>query len=156
MHNHSPGELLLCTHCHVDKFFFQLSLCLWQGSVVQFIVCPMIADSQLLAILFVFILFGFKMLVNYISVRLLSLTICLCKMKIGSQSIFKFSSGLVLLLVLITKTLLWIFMELLERHYATTPLRSGGESLHYTTTPLRSGGECLFWYSSACLFLYSG
>jgi hypothetical protein len=48
---------------------------------------------------------------KYISVRLLLLTICLSKMMVGSQLIVNFSWGMVLLLVLTTKTWTWIFME---------------------------------------------
>ncbi len=109
--------------------FFQLSLCLWQGSAMQFISCPMIEDSQLMAILIKLYCLVTRCW-SIIFVRLLSLTICLCKMMVESQSIVKFSSGLVLLLVLVTKKWNWIFMELL-------------------------GLDCLFWYSSAwqCLLV---
>ncbi len=62
MNNHSPGELLLCTHWHVDEFFLSA---ITLSPARQCYVCPMIADSPLLAKLFVLILFGFTMLVNY-------------------------------------------------------------------------------------------
>jgi hypothetical protein len=123
MHNHSPGELLLCTHCHVDEFF--LSAITLSLARQCYAIYKMSHDCRfsIAGNFDCLILFGFKMLVNYLC-QLLSLTIFLCKMMVESQLIVKFSSGLVLLLVLVTKNWNWIFMELLDL-------------------------DCLFWYSSA-------